>query len=268
MAGANTSFIGGLQTTPVANPASVPGRRLIVALMGVACLSALLVFGSRLLQDPQRFPVAFIDVLGTMDYADRDALTKTIGTYTQQGFYALNIDRLRHSIEQRQWVASARVSRVWPDRISIEVEEHEPAARWNDDHLISKQLVLFKPHQLDKQRADYQQWKEVFRPLPQVLGAQGRHAELLDVYRNLDQQLARFDLSLKLLEEDERLSQTLVLSNDVHVLIGREQRELRLNRFVDVYERIAADATEGPLSFDMRYSNGFALGLADHLNDY
>ena len=197
----------------------------------------------------------------------------SVNEKTSHGFYGMDIGELRSVLEDKAWVASAHVSRVWPSRIAIKIQEHEPAARWNDDHLISKQLVLFKPHQLDRQSPEFDTWSEVFRPLPLVIGAHGRHQALLDAYRAYDDQLSRFGLSLALLDEDERLSQTLVLSNKVTVKLGLEQRELRMQRFIDVYERIATNATasaidsastsEGPLSFDMRYTNGFALGVAD-----
>ena len=267
MSGTNTSMIGGRQILPLATLDPASRKRWLIALSGLVCLIGLLLVASKLLQNPLRFPVTHVDVLGTMDYADRDALMATIKPYTLHGFYGLDIDRLRQAIEAQAWVASTKVSRVWPGRITIKVEEHEPAARWNDDHLISKRLVLFKPHQLNKQRSDYEQWREVFRPLPQVLGAEGRHEVLLDTYRALDQQLSRFNLSLSLLDEDDRLSQTLVLSNGVHVHLGREQRELRMRRFLDVFERISAKTHEGPLSFDMRYSNGFSLGLTNQPNN-
>ncbi|MFK8079211.1 MAG: cell division protein FtsQ/DivIB [Granulosicoccus sp.] len=256
----NSPLIGGQQVLPLAALRLSATTRWVVALLGLAFLMGLPVVASQLAQDPVRFPVTHVDVLGTMDYADRDALMANINQHTAQGFYGLDIDRLRQSLESRQWIASARVSRVWPSRIAIEVEEHEPAARWNDDHLISKRLVLFKPHQLDRNGTAFDRWSEVFRPLPQVLGAQGRHVALLDAYRVYDQQLSRFDLSLELLDEDDRLSQTLTLSNGVVVRLGLDERELRMSRFLDVYERIAEKATDAPLSFDMRYSNGFALG--------
>ncbi len=82
-----------------------------------------------------------------------------------------------------------------------------------------------------------------------------------------DQQLTRFGLSLSLLDEDERLSQTMTLSNGAVVSLGREERDFRMSRFLDVYERIAANAGDKPLSFDMRYGNGFALRVDDPLED-
>ncbi|MFK7994169.1 MAG: cell division protein FtsQ/DivIB [Granulosicoccus sp.] len=262
MTAINANLIGGRQVLPLAVVQFTTTTRWVVALLGLSVLMGLPVVASHFAQDPVRFPVTHVDVLGTMDYANRDALMADIKLHTTQGFYGLDIDRLRQSLESNEWIAGARVSRVWPSRIAIEVEEHEPAARWNDDHLISKQLILFKPHQLDRKSAAFTRWSDVFRPLPQVLGAQGRHVDLLDAYRAYDQQLSRFGLSLVLLDEDDRLSQTLTLSNGVTVKLGLEERELRMSRFLDVYERLAEKAEQGTLSFDMRYSNGFALGAS------
>jgi len=259
----NSSMIGGRQVLPMATLGLAPTTRWLAAFSGLVLLMGLPFVGSYFAQDAERFPVTHVDVLGTMDYADRDALMSDINLHTAQGFYGLDIDTLRQSLESKEWIAHARISRVWPSRITIEVEEHEPAARWNDDHLISKKLVLFKPHQLDRQSAAFGKWSEVFRPLPQVLGAHGRHVALLDAYRAYEQQLLRFNLSLELLDEDDRLSQTLTLSNGVIVRLGLEERELRMDRFLDIYERLVEKTDSGPLSFDMRYSNGFALGVTN-----
>jgi len=260
MAMHNTAIMAGSQVLPMTRWTLHSSTRATVAAAGLAVLTALGLVASSIAKDPMRFPVTQVDVLGTMDYADRETLMALIKQDTVSGFYGMDLDRLQHGLESRQWIARARISRVWPSTISIQVEEHEPAARWNDDHLISKRLVLFKPHQLAGDGDEFEQWSEVFRPLPQVLGAQGRHVVLLDAYRAYDDQLARFGLSLSLLEEDDRLSQTLTLSNGVVVRLGLKQRELRMSRFIDVYERIADNSVGKTLSFDMRYSNGFSLG--------
>lgn len=235
-------------------------KRAAFAMLGLVVLVSLIMAASRLAVDPEQFPVEQVDVLGTLDYANRDVLMDTIQLHTEMGFYGLDIDDLRQGIEHNEWVASSRVSRVWPARITLDIQEHEPAARWNDNYLISKSLVLFKPHQLTRESADFKQWSNVFKPLPQVLGSLGRHAVLLDAYRDYDRQLSLLDLKMILLEEDERLSQTLTLANGVSLKLGREQQGLRMSRFLDVYEHLAATGSGRQLSFDMRYESGFALG--------
>ena len=254
-----SQLLGSGPVLPLAAPRiSLVTLWTIGALGLVVVITASLVL-SRLAKDPLRFPVTNVDVLGTLDYEDRSVLKGLIEAHTDKGFYGLDIDRIRETLESLQWVAHTRVSRVWPGRISVDVEEHEPAARWNDDSLISKRQELFVPPQLQVDDTRYTQWYEVFSPLPQIRGAQGRHSILMDTYRAYQQQLARFAVTLLVLDEDERRSQTLELSNQVTVRLGYEERELRMSRFLDVYERLAPQIDGRAASFDMRYSNGFAL---------
>lgn len=238
--------------------------RWSISVLGLAILLGGGVAFAQLAQDPKHFPVSNVDILGTVDYVDRDELKDAVGQYIEKGFYGLNIDDVRQSVEQLPWVAHARVRRIWPGRIEVLVEEHEPSARWNDDQLLSKRLVLFAPPQLQQNNPRYHQWREVFEDLPQIRGHDGRHSELLEAFRDYEHGLSVFELRLAELEEDERGSRTLVLSNHVTVRLGYEEQALRMQRFLDVYERMKAkierQASVSTATFDMRYSNGFALG--------
>ena len=253
---------------PFARQRVSSSTRWSIGAIGLIALLVLGVIGSRLAQDPTRFPVSNVDILGTVDYEDRAALISEVEQFTGAGFYSLDIDSVREAVDSLPWVANARVSRVWPSRIEVRVEEHEPTARWNEDSLISKRLELFSPPQLQLDNPRYVQWYEVFSTLPQITGAPGRHGVLLDTFRDYEARLARFNVTLDALREDRRGSQTLELSNQVTVRLGYEQRELRFNRFIDVFSRLAgkpansegSDSERGPTTFDMRYSNGFALG--------
>lgn len=266
-------LLGSGPILPMVTPRISPITRWSIGALGLFLILGLSVAASRLSQDSELFPVTNVDVLGTVDYENRDALKQVVYLYVEQGFYGLNIDDVRQSLEQLPWVVHAQVSRVWPGRIEVRVEEHEPAARWNDDSLISKRLELLVPPQLQVDSERYEQWRELFSTLPRVYGAPGRHSILLVAHRNYQRSLARIGVSLDVLREDGRLSQTLELSSEVTVQLGYEDRELRMNRFLDVYERLVGrpDRTaskgdgnaRGPVTFDMRYSNGFALGGID-----
>lgn len=266
-------LMGNGPVLPRAGSRQSPRARWTISALGLAVMLGAGVGLMKLAQDPERFPVSNVDILGTVDYVDRDKLKEAVGQYIEKGFYGLDIDDVRASVEQLPWVAHARVRRVWPGRIEVLVEEHEPGARWNDDQLLSKRLELFSPPQLQLDNSRYHQWREVFEGLPQIRGIDGRHSELLDAYRSYESSLSAFGLSLSELDEDERGSRTLVLSNNVTVRLGYEEQALRMQRFVDVYERMKAkierQADVSSATFDMRYSNGFALGgiVADLRSD-
>ena len=242
---------------------AVPSLRWTIGALGLALVLVAAVVGSRLAGDPVRFPVTHVDVLGTLDYTDRDALRARIADELERGFHGLDVDVVRREVEDLPWVERARVSRIWPARVSIEVEEHEPAARWNDDALLSKRLALFRPPQLSLEDPRHAEWREVFAELPRLSGADGRHADVLEDHRRYAAELAPLGLRLEALLEDARRSQTLELSDAVTVRLGYEERALRLARFVDVHERLVAPLEGRPARFDMRYSNGFAFRGAE-----
>ncbi|MFT4727574.1 MAG: cell division protein FtsQ [Granulosicoccus sp.] len=261
-------LLGSGPVLPLAPRRVSSSTRWSIGAIGLIALAVLSVIGSRVAQDPIRFPVTNVDILGTVDYEDRTALIAEVKQFTTKGFYSLDIDRVRLAVDTLPWVANARVSRVWPSRIEVHVEEHEPTARWNDDSLISKSLELFSPPQLQMDNPRYLQWYEVFSTLPQITGAPGRHGDLLDTFRDYEARLARFNVTLDALREDRRGSQALELSNQVIVRLGYEYKDLRFDRFLDVFDRFAGNPAESEGSeleraattFDMRYSNGFALG--------
>jgi len=245
---------------PVKTALVSASTRWMVGVIGLLLLLALTVqFVSSYVNDPARFPVTNVDVLGTLDYTDRNSLRTLIEPLTAKGFYALNIDRIRHVVEAMPWVAQARVSRIWPGRVAIDVVEHEPAARWNDDSLISKRLERFAPSQLQHDNERYARWQEVFSDLPKLSGASGRHEAVLDDFRRYARELESYGVAVRSLAEDKRHSQTLELSNEVTVRLGYEDKDLRFTRFLDVYDRLVTPLNGRPVRFDMRYSNGFAL---------
>lgn len=244
---------------PVSKEPMKAGLRWSIGILGLVSVIAVVMYVSEKASDPVRFPVKNVDVAGTLDYTDRDKLRELVEQQTQLGFYGMDVSDIRDSVETMPWVVKAHVRRVWPARLTVSVEEHEPAARYNEDALISKSLELFKPEQLSKDNAQYLEWRQSFANLPRLTGAAGRYEFLLDAYRNYEAALAPFGVSIKALVEDERRSQTLELSNDVTVRIGYESHELRLQRFIDVFERLVIPLNDQPAKFDMRYTNGFAM---------
>lgn len=251
--GANTRT---LSISPALYP---PIMRWAIAVLGILVLAAIAAWLYFLSGDARRFPVNEVEVLGTLDFTDRDELRDLVTTQTKNGFYRLDIDEIRWGVINLPWVAQAHVRRVWPDRLSIEVLEHEPAARWNDDSLISKKFELFNPPQLDNDNIQRAEWLNYFSQFPQLSGTKGRHESVLNSYRTMQVFLQEFDVAIQALTEDGRRSQTLVLANAVTVELGNTDIEERMRRFVDIYPRLVTPMQGRAAHFDMRYSNGFAM---------
>ncbi len=222
----------------------------------LVCFAAWVVYISG---DARRFPVNEVEVLGTLDYTDRNELRELVLAQTSNGFYRLDIDAIRQGVIRLPWVAEAHIRRVWPDRLSIDVVEHEPTARWNDDSLISKKFELFKPPQLAKNGIQRAEWLAYFSQFPQLAGATGRHEAVLSGFRTMQVYLQDFGVAIDALTEDDRRSQTLVLENNVTVELGNTDIEERTQRFVGIYTRLVEPLVGRAARFDMRYANGFAM---------
>lgn len=236
-----------------------PLLQLTVGAVGIVLL---LLFASWIVYisgDARRFPVNEVEVLGTLDYTDRDELRELVLAQTSNGFYRLDIDAIRLGVIQLPWVAEAHIRRVWPDRLSIDVVEHEPAARWNNDSLISKKFELFKPPQLAENNIQRAEWLAYFSQFPQLAGAYGRQQVVLSGYRTMQVYLQPYAVAIEALTEDDRRSQTLVLDNNVTVALGNTEIEERMQRFVAVYNRLVEPLSGRAARFDMRYTNGFAM---------
>ncbi len=59
------------------------------------------------------------------------------------GFVRADLDKVRKAVEALAWVDRARVQRLWPDRIRIEIVEQQAAARWGEDGLLNTRGELF-----------------------------------------------------------------------------------------------------------------------------
>lgn len=237
-----------------------PMTRFVIGVLGFIMVLTVFAMGSEVLKDPRLFPVSNVDVLGTLDYTDRSSLSVVVEDDLRKGLLTIDIDQVRNEVESLPWVATAHVRREWPGRLTLGIEEHEPAARWNDDGLVSKRYEMFLPPQLHPDSARYEEWQEHFSNLPRLSGASGRHDAVLDDYRHYQLKLSEIGLSIVSLKEDDRRSQTLELSNSVIVKLGYENQRDRLQSFIGVHDRlVSGDQAGQSLSFDMRYKNGFAF---------
>lgn len=236
-----------------------PLLRWGIGALGLCLLLVFAVWVFVISGDATRFPVNEVEVLGTLDYTDRDELRELVVTQTQNGFYRLDVDEIRLGVIKLPWLAEAHVRRVWPDRLSIEAVEHEPAARWNDDSLISKKFELFRPPQLEKNSIQRAEWLAYFSQFPQLAGADGRHHAVLSGFRTMQIYLQEYEVRIEALTEDDRRSESLVLSNNVTVELGNTDVEERMQRFVSIYKRLVEPFAGRTVKFDMRYANGFSM---------
>ena len=229
---------------------------LAIVVLAFGLLSFVLV---RFALDPGHFPVGKVQVVGDLRYADRGTLEAIVGSHAEAGFYGVDLQLLRESVEAVPWVRSASVRRLWPDALRVQVEEREARARWNDQELISSDFSVFVPPQYRFDGKVGGEWRAYFAQLPQLVGVEGRHAALYELYRVVSRQLATLGDSVVGINEDERRSVRIVLASGVWVNLGRERVLDRLELFGQIYKRVIEPDLAGIVGVDMRYPNGFSV---------
>jgi len=242
----------------------VAGDRAVASAIGlvaaVMILAILFFMGKTALdhfRNPGRFPIRSVLVEGTYQYTDQQELRHRVMTQAERGFFNLDIAQIQRQVEGLAWVDKAYVRRVWPESISVHLEEHQAVARWGNDGLVSDNFKLFFPPRLaesnDAVLAAY------VNRLPWLSSPQRRHVALLKLLMETEPLFKKIEAPLTGISEDERRSITLFMKGDVQVIIGHRLIAERISRFADVFRSYVAPVYDDVAKVDMRYTNGFSM---------
>ena len=227
--------------------ASVPWTQVVIG-AGIVLLAALVPWGTGQVLNAMDRQVMAIDISGDLVGESRVALERSAGQWVGRSFFATDLSDVKENLEQRPWVESAAVRRVWPDRLAIEVREKKPLAYWSDGRLVSRTGEVFSPPN-----------PEVAGKLPMLSGPDERVMEVIRMAQTLSDTLAEHQLGFAGLSLEQRGAWTLTLANGIEVVLGRDQVNERFERFMTVYqERLVSRANEVQ-RVDARYSNGVAV---------
>ncbi|MDC0664076.1 cell division protein FtsQ/DivIB [Marinobacter sp. SS21] len=214
----------------------------------VVTLAALVPWGAGEVLNTMDRQIMAIDVRGELVGESQTDLERQVSKWVGRSFFATDLADVKTALEQRPWIASAAVRRIWPDRLLVEVREKKPLAFWNHGQLVSRSGQLFAPPNRD-----------VAGRLPHLAGPDDRVRDVIDMARGMAEVLAQRELGFAGLTLEPRGAWTLTLANGIEVSLGRDQVEQRFERFITVYqERLATRAGEVQ-RIDARYSNGVAV---------
>ena len=165
-----------------------------------------------------------------------------------QGFFSLDVEKVKSQLEGNPWISAAVVTRVWPDTLYIELEEELQIARWGSQRLVNQYGELFSPKNVEK-----------FTNLPSLAGRDGEERVVMRQYRSLSQVLASVELKLTGLRLDPRGGWTLALSGGPTIFAGRNEVLQKVQRFADFYAHQRGLVIAELETIDLRYSNGLAI---------
>jgi cell division protein FtsQ len=193
-------------------------------------------------------PLTQITINGELQHVHPNQLKALITPQTERGYFGMDVDALRHSLLEIPWIDTASVRRHWPNGLEVDLQEHEPQARWRSGELLSTTGQRFRPPP-----------KTMPDGLPWLDGPSDSEARVLEHYHQFAELLATTGLGIYALTVDRRGTWKLILDNRLELLLGRERTAARLWRLAQVYTAMVKPRANQIQRIDLRYSNGFAL---------
>lgn len=199
-----------------------------------------------------RWPVRKLEVQAEFSHVDAQALRAAVLPSLRTGFFALDLNRVRDVVSALPWVSHVEARKRWPDTLELRVIELHPVAHWGVGRLLGEDGRLFVVPGAD-----------AVASLPHLAGPDDRVADVVAFYQMSQRDFAPYKLRIDAVELSERGSWSLALSNGGALVIGRDQPEQRLARFVAAMPKLMGGRNGGFVYADLRYSNGFAVKWAD-----
>lgn len=236
-------------------PSSVAQDTTVSAAIKLLWVLVLLV-GSALALDwllrSDNFPVENVHFEGSFEHVTRAQLVETVKDQVHGNFFALDLPAMVARLEALPWVYRASVRRRWPRDLHVAFSEQQLVARWGENARLNHVGGLVEvPNAV------------TLSSLPALDGPSGTHSQVLRYYREFAHILAPSGLNPVAVTLTSRRTWRIRLSNDLTLVLAREDPQRRLERFVQVYARALAAHERSIKQIDLRYTNGLSVQWLD-----
>lgn len=205
----------------------------------------------------------------TLKYVSAATVQATIAGRLLGNFFFIDLDDARNLIETVPWIRRARVRRVWPNTLNVQIEEQQPLALWNENQMINTWGEAFSANQGEL--------PDGVR-LPHLHGPDNSERLVVQRYAELARWFAPLSLHVANVLLSPRYAWDVELSDGVRLNLGRDPAAdvadphgrsgalpfaRRVERFVQAWPVLERRLNGRSISSaDLRYSNGFAITLA------
>lgn len=228
--------------------------RVLFALAGVTLLAAAAAWAAR----GANFPVRAIQIDGDLQRNSVSTIRANAMPRLAGNFFSLDLERARAAFESVPWVRRAVVRRVWPDRLSVRLEEHRAVALWkaadDNDRLVNSFGEVFEANLGDVEDDR----------LPLLAGPPDSAPQMLAMLQALQPLFAQQDRDVESLSLSGRGSWRVELDGEVPVELGRgadAEVLARAQRFVGTLAQVSRHFGAPLLAADLRHPDGYALRL-------
>jgi len=226
------------------------------ALAGLLVLTAVLAWGAR----QPVFAIVGVSVSGDVTHYNANTLRANVMPHLSGTFFTLNLQAARKTFKTLPWVREAIVRRDFPNRLRVQLQEHQPVAYWGSDgdsRLVNSFGEVFEANLGELEQDD----------LPRLVGPEGQSAQVLAMWRLLQPALERADLRIAQLELSARGGWRGELDSGMALELGSGDAATllaRTDRFLSTVTQVTARFQRHPqqlASVDLRHSDGYAIRM-------
>jgi cell division protein FtsQ len=197
-------------------------------------------------------PIRQVVLQGDIPLGQQQLLMAQLQSQNLGRFFGVNLNAVKDQVEDNVWVDDAVVSRVWPDRLMVEVSPQVIVARWGQHQVLNHHWQILD---LDLNLVPD------LEALPVLQGPIEQTLNMANNFRAMNAVLAPENLAIDTLHMAKRGAVDLVLDNDIEVLLGRDKGMQRLRRLVQIYHTDLAALPEPIARIDGRYPHGVAVAM-------
>lgn len=169
-------------------------------------------------------------------------------------YWQLSVEQMKLAIESHPWVRRATVSKRWPAKVIVGIDEYVPVARWNEHQLMSMTGELFKVSNVD-----------AYKDLPQFSIHWADHSEAVKVREMVERfnqyQTLLEPLSLEIKQMGLRTMDNvwLDIEGGLRIELGTQDHHKRLQRLIDFCLQQGVEQIQDWQVVDLRYVNGISV---------
>lgn len=228
----------------------------LLAVFGLFALAALAQWAA----NHRLFSIAAISISGQVVHNNVPTLRANVTPRLSGNFFTLDLASTRQTFENLPWVRQAVVRRVFPNRIAVELQEHQAVAYWGAEdasRLLNNFGEVFEANVGEVEQES----------LPRLHGPPGQEPQVLAMYQALQPLFAALELDIEEFGLSGRGGWSVRLDTGAAIELGRgSDTEViaRTNRFLRTLTQVTSryerrpDAVE---SADLRHADGYALRL-------
>lgn len=229
---------------------------LMFVLLALMLLGAGLSWAMRL----PMFTIRGVTVVGDVAHYNAITLRANVMPRLQGTFFTLDVNDTRKVFETMPWVRQAIVRRDFPNRLKVQLQEHQAVAYWGvegDSRLVNSFGEVFEANLGELEQDN----------LPRLSGPEGQSAQILAMHQTLTPLLTPMDLALDQLELTPRGGWRALLDSGTTIELGSGSTpELlaRTERFLKTVTQATSRynrKVDQLASVDLRHTDGYAIRL-------